>query len=156
MQRLHHTGVAQLMVLRRCVGAQLANSVHAAHRRSRKGTPLLAPACCRGDTRGAFRERSEERSPHKTWGIQVSRGQSTTRAGVIAGEVAGASDATMYVLGLTGSIGMGKSTVSGMFTQKGIPVMDSDAVRGDIIHTRARTACSSHCQIILPFSFTWF
>ncbi len=44
----------------------------------------------------------------------------------------------MYILGLTGSIATGKTTVAGMFEDRGVPVFHSDRTVHDLFKTRKR------------------
>ena len=55
-----------------------------------------------------------------------------------------------FVLGLTGSIGMGKSTTAGFFTRRGVPLHDADAA----VHRLHRGRAAGPIEAVFPGTVT--
>jgi dephospho-CoA kinase len=55
---------------------------------------------------------------------------------------------TLRVIGLTGGIGSGKSTVARLFAERGIPIVDADALARDI--TRPGAAALIEIATVWP------
>ena len=48
-----------------------------------------------------------------------------------------------YIVGLTGGIGSGKSTIANLFVELGIPIVDADIVAREVVEKRLAAACSN-------------
>lgn len=56
----------------------------------------------------------------------------------------------MFIVGLTGGIATGKSTVSDIFKEHGIPIIDADQIarKGDHLHDRYRNLMNLYLNVI--------
>ena len=61
----------------------------------------------------------------------------------------------MYLVGLTGGVGTGKSTVSNMFRELGVPVIDADAMARRIVEP-GRKAWRAIKYVVTSFQMDYF
>ena len=50
-----------------------------------------------------------------------------------------------YIVGLTGGIGSGKSTIANLFVELGIPIVDADIVAREVVEKRLARCFAQNC-----------